>query len=90
MFNQLNISNRIYSIDESKGDIVVEFDINLVNGDYINNFLIHLQDIIDQNEIGVFEYGPFKITINKKEDKARNKIFISNPLIKEEHLYKIL
>jgi hypothetical protein len=90
MFNQLNISNRIYSIDESKGDIVVEFDINLVNGDYINNFLIHLQDIIDQNEIGVFEYGPFKITINKKEDKAEDKIFISNPLIKEEHLYKIL
>jgi hypothetical protein len=90
MFNQLNANDRIHPLDESKGDIVVEFNINSVSSYYINNFLIHLQDIIDQNEIGVFEYGPFKIIINKKENKAKDKIFISNPLVKEEHLYKIL
>jgi hypothetical protein len=47
-----------------------------------------LQDIIDQNEVGQFEYGPFKIFINKKENKAKDRIFISNPIIKKEHLYK--
>jgi hypothetical protein len=56
----------------------------------MNDFFIHLQDIIDQNEIGIFEYGPFKITINEKETKSKNKIIISNPKVKPEHLYKIL
>jgi hypothetical protein len=90
MFNQLNVKDRIYPLNDSKGDIIVEFDINLVDENYINDFFIHLQDIIDQTEVGNFEYGPFKIIINKKEDKAQNKIFISNPIINKKHLYKIL
>jgi GT2 family glycosyltransferase len=88
IFNQLNVKERIYPLSESKGDILVEFNINLTDENYINNFFIHLQDIIDQNEIGEFEYGPFKISINKKEDKSKDKIFITNPTIKKEHLYK--
>jgi GT2 family glycosyltransferase len=90
IFNQLNVNDRIYPLIENKEDIVVEFDINLTDENYINSFFIHLQDIIDQNEIGQFEYGPFKIFIHKKENKAQDRIFISNPSIKEEHLYKIL
>jgi hypothetical protein len=90
MFNQLKASDRIYPLNESKGDIIIEFDIDLTDETYMNNFFIHLQDIIDQNEIGVFEYGPFKITINEKENKSKDKIFISNPKVKPEHLYKIL
>jgi hypothetical protein len=90
MFNQLNVKDRIYPLNDSKGDIIVEFNINLVDENYINDFFIHLQDIIDQTEVGNFEYGPFKITINKKEDKAQNKIFISNPMINKKHLCKIL
>jgi len=88
IFNQLNVKERIHPLSESKGDILVEFNINLTDENYINNFFIHLQDIIDQNEIGEFEYGPFKISINKKEDKSKDKIFITNPTIKKEHLYK--
>jgi GT2 family glycosyltransferase len=90
IFNQLNVNERIYPLIENKENIVVEFDINLTDEDYINSFFIHLQDIIDQNEIGQFEYGPFKIFIRIKENKAQERIFISNPLIKKEHLYKVL
>jgi len=88
MFNQLKTSDRVYPLSKSKGDIIIEFNIDLTDEIYMNNFFIHLQDIIDQNEVGVFEYGPFKILINKKEDKSKDRIFISNPLIKKEHLYK--
>ena len=90
MFNQLKTSDRIYPLSNSKGDIIIEFNIDLTDETYINDFFIHLQDVIDQNEIGEFEYGPFKITINKKEDKSKNKIFISNPQVKPKHLYNIL
>jgi len=90
MFNQLKASDRIYPLDDSKGDIIIEFNIDLTDETYMNNFFIHLQDIIDQNEIGEFEYGPFKIIINKKENKAQDRIFISNPQVKKEHLYSIL
>jgi GT2 family glycosyltransferase len=88
IYNQLKSQDRIKLVKENKDDIVIEFDINLTDENYINDFFIHLQDIIDQNEIGEFEYGPFKISINKKEDKSKDRIFISNPLIKKEHLYK--
>lgn len=90
MFNQLKTSDRIHPLSESKGDIIVEFNIDLTDEIYMNSFFIHLQDVIEQNEEGEFEYGPFKIFINKKEDKSKDKIFISNPKIKQEHLYKIL
>jgi hypothetical protein len=90
MFNQLKTSDRIYPLSNSKGDIIIEFNIDLADETYINDLFIHLQDVIDQNEIGEFEYGPFKITINKKEDKSKDKIFISNPQVKPEHLYNIL
>jgi GT2 family glycosyltransferase len=88
IYNQLKSQDRIKLVKENKDDIVIEFDINLTDENYINDFFIHLQDIIDQNEIGEFEYGPFKISINKKEDKSKDKIFITNPIIKKEHLYK--
>jgi hypothetical protein len=90
MFNQLNVKDRIFPLSESKGDVIVEFDINLTDESYINNFCIYLQNLIDENEIGQFEYGPFKISINKKIDRAKDRIFIQNPPIKPEHLYKIL
>ena len=88
IYNQLKSQDRIKLVKENADDIVIEFDINLTDENYINDFFIHLQDIIDQNEIGEFKYGPFKISINKKEDKSKDKIFITNPTIKKEHLYK--
>ena len=59
-----------------KGDILVEFNINSTDEDYITHLLIHLQDIIDQNEVGEFEYGPFKISINKKRTNQKIKYLL--------------
>ena len=90
LFNQLSAKERIKPLSESKGDIIVEFDLNKVNENDINLFLIHLQQIIDEtNDLGEFEYQNFKISINKKENKSKEKININNPKIKTEHFYQI-
>ena len=94
MYNKLNAKDRIknyfkHFIKEEK-DIVVEFDLEAVDYSYINSFLIHLQQIIDETEeLGEFEYGPFKFTINKKINVADSKKIITNPEVKREHLYTI-
>ena len=70
--------------------MIVEFDLEAVDYSYINSFLIHLQQIIDETEeLGEFEYGPFKFTINKKINVADSRKIITNPKVKEEHLYTI-
>ena len=93
MYNKLKASDRIKSIsdlDKSKKDIIVEFDLEEVNPQYIHNFLVPLQKKIEQTkELGEFEYGPFKITLNKKIDLADSKKIITNPKVKKEHLYTI-
>lgn len=91
MYNQLKASNRIKPLNESKGDVIIEFNINEIDENMAQQFLFYLQQIIDETEeLGEFEYGPFKIIINKKIDNAKDRIFIQNPPIKPEHLYKIL
>ena len=93
MYNKLKASDRIKplsDLNESKKDIIVEFDLETVDNQYISNFLIHLQQIIDETEeIGEFEYGPFKFKINNKIDKSYSKKIITNPKVKKEHLYTI-
>ena len=55
------------------------------------NFISKLQYIIeDTSEVGSYEHDIFKIRINKYTDRASEKIQISNPIIKDEHLYQIL
>jgi hypothetical protein len=90
MFNQLIAKERIKPLDESKGNIIVEFDLNNVNENDINSFIIYLQQIIDETDnLGEFEYQNFKIIINKKENQSKEKIVVTNPKIKEEHFYQI-
>ena len=93
MYNKLKASDRIKplgNLNKSKKDILVEFDLEQTDIQYINSFLIHLQQIIDKTEeLGAFEYGPFKFTINKKIDIADSKKIITNPKVKQEHLYTI-
>ena len=73
-----------------KKDIIIEFDLEKTDPQYISSFLIHLQQIIDETEeLGEFEYGPFKFTINKKINVANSKKIITNPKVKKEHLYTI-
>lgn len=90
MYNQLKASNRIKPLNESKGDVIIEFNINEIDENMAQQFLFYLQQIIDETEeLGEFEYGPFKININQKVDRAQDKIIITNPTINPEHSYKI-
>ena len=93
MYNKLKASDRIKplgSLNKEDKDILVEFDLEQIDPQYINNFLVHLQQIIDETEeLGTFEYGPFKFTINKKINVADSKKIINNPKVKQEHLYTI-
>lgn len=91
IINQPKASDRVLPIsDQSEDDIVISFEGQQQVLDYTEGFLAHLQKIIDATEdCGEFEYGPFRITINRKIDRACERIFIQNPEIKPEHLYKI-
>ena len=93
MYNKLNAKDRIIHsnfLTKEEKDIVVEFDLETVDYNYINDFLIHLQQIIDETkELGEFEYGPFKFNINKKINVADSRKIITNPKVKKEHLYTI-
>eukprot|EP00919_Chromeraceae_sp_WS-2016_P011734 GHVR01027407.1.p1 GENE.GHVR01027407.1~~GHVR01027407.1.p1 ORF type:complete len:145 (+),score=13.20 GHVR01027407.1:57-437(+) len=93
MYNKLKASDRIKPLNDFKAeekDIIVEFDLETIDPQYINSFLIHLQQIIDETkETGDFEYGPFKFTINHKIDRSDLKKIITNPKVKPKHLYTI-
>ena len=93
MYNKLKASDRIKplsNLDKAEKDIIVEFDLEQTDTQYIGNFLIHLQQVIDETEeLGEFEYGPFKFNINKKINVADSKKTIANPKVKKEHLYTI-
>lgn len=91
MYNQQIASSRIKLLNEQHGDdIVVEFDLDKLSSNDVNSFLTQLQFIIDQTEdSGKFQYGFFTITINNKVDRAKDKIKITNPEVKPEHLYTI-
>ena len=93
MYNQTEASDRLYVLDDNvtKDDIIIEFDINDCTQERINNFIVPLQQIIENtNEIGTYEYDIFRIRINKHIDRSSEKIQISNPIIKEADLYTIL
>ena len=90
MYNTQKASDRIKPLSESDGDIVVEFNLNQVDVSYVHEFVAKLQDILAEvKDTGSFEYGPFRITINRIHDRATELIKVSNPEIKPEHLYTI-
>ena len=93
MYNKLKASDRIKISEDLKHnekDIIINFDLEEVNLDVDRNVLTNIQQIIEETkELGEFEYGPFKITINNKIDKSYSKKIITNPKVKPEHLYTI-
>lgn len=90
IYNTLKASDRIKPLSDSVGDVVVEFNLNQVDTNHINEFITKLQDIVDEvGETGSFEYGPFSIIINRIQDRATELIKVDNPEIKPEHLYTI-
>jgi GT2 family glycosyltransferase len=89
LYNQIKATDRIKSLNESKGDIIVTFKLKDINNDNFNHVINNLQDIIHNTELGEFEYDYFYFNITKKTNSALEKIVITNPEIKKEHLYKI-
>jgi GT2 family glycosyltransferase len=89
MYNKRDALSEVYPLIEISDDIIIEFNLNEIDFSFVDSFLIHLQTIINQTEEGAFEYGPFKIIINKKLNQASNKIVINNPPVKTEHLYSV-
>lgn len=90
IYNTQKASDRIKPLHESAGDVVVEFNLNQVDTSYVYEFATKLQDIISEiDDIGSYEYGPFKLTVNQLRDRADELIKVVNPQIKPEHLYSI-
>ena len=92
MNRSLVAADRIKPIDSYDGsdDIFIKFDQQHVTPEIYHDFIQNLQQIIDNTEeLGEYEYGPFKIAVYQKVDRAKDKIVITNPEIKPEHKYTI-
>lgn len=94
MYNQLKAADRFKLVSEfvsGDDDILISFKLKDITNQLLNEFLVNLQHIIHENvdEPGAFEYGPFTITVNRKIDRAPEKMFAVNPTVKPEHLYSI-
>jgi len=92
MYNTLLADDRIQPIESYDGndDILVRFDQQHITPEIYYEFIQNIQQIIDNIEdLGIYEYGPFTITVLQKTDRASEKIIINNPEIKPEHLYTI-
>lgn len=90
LYNTQKASDRIKPLSESAGDVIVEFNLNQVDYTYVPTFIIKLQDVIgEMDDVGTFEYGPFTVTINKIQDRATELIKVTNPEVKQQHLYTI-
>ena len=76
---------------EGEDDIVIKFKLKDITQQLLSNFLVNLQHIIHESvdEPGAFEYGPFIVVVNRKVDRASEKMVVSNPTIKPEHMYSI-
>lgn len=94
MYNKLDAHKRfdlISNYESGKDDIVVQFALKDLTSDAVNQFLTNLQHIIHfqvEGE-GGFKYGPFTIKVNRKVDRASEKMVVTNPTVKPEHLYSI-
>jgi len=90
IFNTQKASDRIKPLADSDGVIIVEFNLDTVDTKYLHEFIVKLQDVIaSMNDVGTFEYGPFKVTINNLQNRATELIKVTNPEIKQQHLYAI-
>ena len=86
-----NAAERIKLRDDFiKADTLVNFNIADVTLEHYDKFITNVQQIVeDVEELGDYEYGPFRITVSNKLNHASEKIVVNNPDIKPEHLYTI-
>jgi len=90
LFQTEIIKDRLLPLPDQNSDIVVAFDINEISDYEINYFIYNLQDIIESTEdCGDYEFGPFRISINKKINNASNNVQVVNPQMKPEHVCRV-
>ena len=88
MYNTENLKDYV-SLGDSKGDIIIKFNLSNINQNNFNSVIYNLQHIIHQYDEGTYEYDGFTIIINKKDNIIKEKIKISNPSIKKSHKYLV-
>jgi len=89
MFNTLNSKNRIFENKGVNDDIVIDFQFSQFREEHFSEFLSNIYYIINQTDVGEYEYEYFKIFIRNKKDMSVGKIKIKNPLISKNIIYDI-
>jgi len=74
--------------DKYLDDIIVEVDVDKINNQERFDFIKNLNDIIHYqiDELGIFEYDIFKVTINKKHNCIMDTVIVNNPKLDLEIL----
>jgi hypothetical protein len=88
LYNTQNLKDR-FILGEVQGDIVLTFKLSQINQENYNEVLQNLQHIVHNAEEGDWEVGGLILSIKNKVNNIQDKIKISNPEIKPEHLYKV-
>ena len=88
MYNT-NIIEDYVDLGDTKGDILIKFNLSNINQNNFNNFIYNLQHIIHEYEPGEYEYDGFTIIINKKNNIIKQKINITNPNLKPKDTYLV-
>lgn len=86
LYNQDKIEDRIL-LGEGNNDIQVNFNLSDVNQHTYTNLLMNLQHILHEYDEGEYEYENFKIIINKKENRIKEKIATRNSQPNPEDTY---
>lgn len=89
VFNTLNSKNRIFENKDVNDDIVIDFQFSQFREEHFSEFLSNIYHIINQTDVGEYEYEYFKIFIRNKKDMSVSKIKIKNPLISKNMIYDI-
>lgn len=89
VFNILNSKNRIFENKDVNDDIVIDFQFSQFREEHFSEFLSNIYYIINQTDVGEYEYEYFKIFIKNKKDMSVGKIKIKNPLISKNIIYDI-
>ena len=88
LYNTQNLQDR-FTLGEVQGDVVVTFKLSQINQENYDNVLQNLQHIIHSAEEGDWEVEGLLLSVNKKVNTVKDKIKVTNPEIKPEHLYEV-
>ena len=86
LYNEDKKEDRII-LGEGEESIQVKFNLSDVNQYTFNNLLVNLQHLVHEYNEGMYEFENFKIVINKKENRIKEKIATRNSQPNPEDTY---